>query len=229
MNLLTIIVCVYLGIAMLRGALRGFKRTVLSMLFLVVVIAVTLALTPVVSKVISGSQYVQTFFAEKTDTFLSAYMSSDGTVDLSSLSIAGQSIRESPFRAAAAILGILLSASGVTSVVAEKLISFMIGVMAMIVTFVIVFVVILLFRIIVIRPPRKKSSRTVDHLLGIPVGLVRGLIVVWIILGLINLLAFLPVVSKAAVQVAGSPILSYLNSHNIIVRGVTAVIAGLLK
>lgn len=229
MNTLTIIVCAYLAVAMLRGALRGFSRTVYSMLFLILVVIATLALTPLVSRVIAGSQYVQTFFTEKSDQFLSTYVNSSGTVDLSSLSIAGQSIRESPFRAAAAILGILLSASGVTSLVSEKLVSFMIGVTATVATFIIVFLVILLLRILFGRRPRRKAVSALDHLFGIPIGLVRGLIVVWGVLGLINLLAFLPAASGAATQVAASPMLSWLNSHNLLVRFMTAVIAGMLR
>ena len=230
LNILTLIVCGYLLIAAIRGCVRGCLRTVLSMVFLLVVIVLTLLLTPFVSKVVAGSHYVQTFFSEKREQFLSVYMNGNGSVDLSTLSIAGQSIRESPFRAAAAILSILLSAAGVESVVAEKLVSFMIGVTATVLTFFLVFFILGILRFVFGRSVRKRRGvSALDHALGLPIGLARGLVVVWIFLGVVNLLAFMPQLSWVARQITASPILSWLNGHNLIVRGLTAVIAGMLR
>ena len=229
MNLLTIIVCIYLAIAMARGFYRGFLRTMFSMLFLVIVIVLTMLLTPLMSRLLADSREVTNFYTENSAKFLETYVQSDGSVDLSNISIAGESIAETPFRLAAAVLSSLLSAAGVRSVVLERLVGFEIGMTATLVTFLLVFIGVLILRIILGRTTRNRGVRALDRVLGLPLGLARGLVVVWIILGLINLLAFVPLISGAARQVAESPLLSWLNSHNVIMQGIAILIAGILR
>ena len=227
MNILTVIVCAILTVTVIRGIMKGCIGTLVSMLFLVAVLVLTLALTPFVSKIVGGSTYVREFYTRAADSFLGGYMTSSGNVDLSSL--AGGSLRESPFKAAAAVLGILLSASGAPAPTREKLVGFLIGLTATAITFVLVFVGLLIAKIIIGRSVRSNRVISgVDRVLGLPLGLIQGLIIVWTILAVINLLAFVPQIRPVAMQITESPILSWLNEHNLIVKGLTALIGRML-
>lgn len=229
MNILTIIVLVFLTITTVRGFVRGFSRTILSMVFLILAIVLTMVLTPFMSRLISESQHIQEFFTTKSAQFLDLYMRADGTVDLSSVKIAGQSLADTPFQAAAVILNYLLSLSGVRSVVLEKLVAFENGVAATVVTGILVFVIILIVKFIHGRVGKKGAISTVDHVLGGPLGLARGLVVVWIVLGIINILAFMPAMSGVAMQIRESPILIFLNKYNLVMKGLSVLIARALQ
>ena len=56
-----------------------------------------------------------------------------------------------------------------------------------------------------------------------------GLIVVWLVLGVINMLAFLPGVSGVAMQIRESPILSFLNRYNLVMKGLSLLVARALQ
>ncbi len=228
MNLLTIIVCAYLALAALNGLRKGVIRSFISILFLVAVVVLTLLLTPLVSKVVGGSTYIREFYTKSAEHFLSAYVTSSGKVDLSSLNAGGGSLSSSPFQAAAAVLSILLSASGAPELTTQKLVGFLIGLTATAITFVIVFVILLIVRIMVGRAFKNSTVSALDHALGFPLGLAKGLVVVWVVLGVINLLAFVPQINPIAMQIPPSPILSWLNQNNLIVKGITMLIRHML-
>ena len=156
-------------------------------------------------------------------------MKADGTVDLSSVQIAGQSLAETPFQAAAIVLNYLLSLSGVRSVVLGKLVAFENGVAATVVTGLLVFVILLIVKFIHGRIGKGGTVSTLDHVMGGPFGLARGLIVVWLVLGVINMLAFLPGVSGVAMQIRESPILSFLNRYNLVMKGLSLLVARALQ
>ena len=228
MNLLTIIVCVILVISALIGLYRGFVGSLISMFFLVAVVLLTLLLTPFVSRIVAGSSYVTTYYHGMAEKFLSAYTTSGGSVDLSSLS--GGSLQTSPFQAAAAVLSILLSASGAPALTTEKLVGFMIGVTATVITFILVFVILLIVRFVAGRRIRKSDTlNTADRFLGFLFGFVKGLVIVWIILAVIDLLAFVPQLRPVANQIPDSPILTWLNQNNLVRKGVIALISRMLN
>ena len=215
MNILTIIVVVFLVIVTVRGFVRGFSRSILSLLFLILAIVLTMVLTPFMSRLISESRHIQDFFTSKSAQFLDLYMKADGTVDLSSVQIAGQSLAETPFQAAAIVLNYLLSLSGVRSVVLGKLVAFENGVAATVVTGLLVFVILLIVKFIHGRVGKGGAVSTLDH--------------VWLVLGVINMLAFLPGMSGVAMQIRESPILSFLNRYNLVMKGLSLLVARALQ
>ena len=229
MNILTIIVVVFLVIVTVRGFVRGFSRSILSLLFLILAIVLTMVLTPFMSRLISESRHIQDFFTSKSAQFLDLYMKADGTVDLSSVQIAGQSLAETPFQAAAIVLNYILSLSGVRAVVLGKLVAFENGVAATVVTGLLVFVILLIVKFIHGRIGKGGTVSTLDHVMGGPFGLARGLIVVWLVLGVINMLAFLPGMSGVAMQIRESPILSFLNRYNLVMKGLSLLVARALQ
>ncbi len=227
MNLLTIIVCVYLFIAAARGFFRGFTKTMLSMLFLVIVLVLTLLLTPFMSRLIGGSQHVRGFLTTKSANVLDTYMDASGRIDLTSVSIAGRSLSDTPFEAAAAVLSSLVSAAGDRDTILKKLVGFEIGLLSTAVTFALVFLLLLILRFIHGQRKRSETVEAIDHIFGLPVGAARGLVVVWTGLAIINVLAFIPKLQWLAVQVEESPILTWLNQHNLVMRGTTFLLARL--
>ncbi len=226
MNLLTILVCAYLLIMALIGLYRGLIGSLISMFLLVAVVILTLLLTPFVSKVVAGSSYVTTYYHKWAEQFLSAYTTSGGSVDLSSLSLG--SLQSSPFQAAAAVLAILLSASGTPGLTTEKLVGFMIGLTATVITFVLVLVILLIVRFVLGKRVRESHFSGVDRFFGLILGLVKGLIVVWIVLAMLDLLAIFPQIRPVANQIPESPFLSWLNQNNLIRKGVIALISRML-
>lgn len=228
-NIVAIVVIAILAIAVLRGFLKGFSGTLMSLLFLVIIFFLTLVLTPLTSRVIAGSENVQQLYTEKSAEFLDRYMNG-GQLDPGAVQINGRSLSETPFKIAAGVLGMIFGQSGDRATMLKKMVGFEIGITATVVTFIILFVGISIIRFIRGRSHEKNGVvSAVDHMLGIPIGLAKGLMIVWTILGVINMLAFMPQVSLFAKQIEDSAFLTWLNDKNLVTEGLKTAAAGLLK
>ena len=218
MNLLTVVVTAYLAIVILRSFLRGFSKTLFSMLFLVLVIGTTAVLAPQMTKLFQGSENLQEFFQAKSAQFIES--GGSASVSVGRDASAGD--------VASAAVNLALGVAGVGSIEAGGLTDYLMNVSATVTTFVLACIFWLIVEIVLARMRKDKAVRTIDHVLGIPLGAVRGILSVWVVLGLISLLSFTGPGRSLAAQVAESPFLLYLYENNLLAKGIrTLVIGGL--
>ena len=209
MNLLTIIVIAYLAIVIIRAFMKGFLGTLFSMMFLVLVILTTSLVTPKMKELFKGSENLQGYFTKKSVEFVEnggARTGFDGVTN------AGE--------AAEAAVGLALSIAGVNAIEADQMTDYLMGLCAAVTTFILSAIAWLIIYIIFTRMKKHKAVKALDHILGIPLGAFRGVIFVWIVLGLISVLSFTRIGVSAAEQVSASPFLTFLYENNLLAMGI---------
>ncbi len=218
MNLLTIVTVAYLLITVIRAGIRGFLKTLFSMMFLVLVIVTTLIFTPSMTKLFRGSENLQTYFYQKSEDFIE-YGGTTGSA--SGSSAAG--------KVANRMVDLALSIAGVNAIEADQMTDYLMRIAATAATFILSCIVWLIIEIVIGRiRARGGAVSALDHAMGVPLGLAKGVFFVWLGLGLISLLSFSRFGVALAAQVRSSALLRYLYDHNLLAEGIRRLIIGYL-
>ena len=215
MNLLTIIVAAYLLIVILRAFMKGFLGTLFSMMFLILVILTTSIAAPKMTDLFRGSENLQTYFRAKSIEFQENGRNRQGFEGASS---AGQM--------ADAVVGLALSIAGVGEIEADRMTDYLMRLSAIVTTFILSAVVWLIIEIILSRMRKHKVVKALDHILGIPLGALKGILFVWVALGLISIISFTRFGESLAQQVHASPFLTFLYENNLLAMGIKRLIVG---
>ena len=94
--------------------------------------------------------------------------------------------------------------------------SVIIRIIAAVITFVIALLIGIVIQIIIVHILRRRGVSALDHILGLPIGLLKGLVGVWLALGLIQLLSFTSPFDGLARQITVSPVLTFITTHNLL-------------
>ncbi|MBP3877926.1 MAG: CvpA family protein [Lachnospiraceae bacterium] len=209
MNILTIITLAYLAGMTLFAARRGFFRSVFSMVFLGVVILAMQILTPAVTDVFRSSHYVTEYVNRQSAAIIAAAGSGEAAaIDITQV--------RSPQDVARAVVAIAMRTASVEDQGAEVISSVIINTIAAAATLFLSLLIGLIARVIIYRFLHLTGGGPLDHLLGAPIGLVRGLITVWIGLGFIQLLGYTGPFDRLAAQISESPVLMWLSRNNLL-------------
>lgn len=218
MNLLTIIAVAYLAIVIARAAMRGFLKTLFSVMFLVLVIATTMIFSKPMTDLFRGSENLQTFFSAKSQQFIDN--GGAGRTSLGRDSSAGD--------VANAVVDLALGIAGVGSIEAGELTDYLMTVTATAVTFILSCIAWLIIQIVISRMKKVRAVNALDHILGVPLGAAKGILYIWVALGVVSLLSFTRVGIALAAQVEASPMLKFLYEHNLLAEGIRNLIMGAL-
>lgn len=216
MNVLTIVTLVYLAIVIIRAYIKGFTGTIFSMLFLVLVIGTTAVAAPHMTELFKGSENLQEFYGRKSREFVERG-------GAGSISIGRDA---SPGAVASAAVNLALGVAGVNRIGVEDLTAYLMSISATAVTFILAAVGWFIISIILGRIRKIRGIGMVDHLLGIPLGAAKGLLFVWLVLGVISLISFTGPGIKLAAQVAESPVLTFLYNNNLLAMGFRRIVMG---
>lgn len=209
MNALTWVVVIYLALVVFRAVRRGFLRSVFSMAFLLVVVLVMAVGTPAVTKMCSESQYITEYVRRQT----AAVIASAGSGSGSSVSLANAS---TPEEVGTAVIALAMGTDSVRDAAAGEIGSVIIRIIAAVITFVIALLIGIVIQIIIVHILRRRGVSALDHILGLPIGLLKGLVGVWLALGLIQLLSFTSPFDGLARQITVSPVLTFITTHNLL-------------
>ena len=213
MNLLTIITAAFLLIVIIRACMRGFLKTLFSMMFLVMVILTTMMFTPRMTKLFRESENLQAYFHAKSTEYIER---GGGHTSIGRNASAGD--------VAAAVTDLALGLAGMRSIDADQMTDYLMSLAATVTTFILSCIVWLLIEIVVGRFRKHKAVKMADHIMGIPLGALRGILIVWVGLGAISLLSFTRVGVSLAEQVQASPFLRFLYENNLLAQGIKDMI-----
>ena len=220
MNTLTIVALAYWALAALWAGFRGMIRTVLAFLVIVLTVFVTYTATPVVYQSLHGSanvnNYLQKQIASGTD--------STGWLDILPLPEEAQQIISLGDNS---LIAEMLTRDPIKSTLAIQLANIITRIFATILTAVSVFIILTIIRFILLRIADLPGISALDHLLGFIIGLIKGIVVIWIGLLIIRLVALTGNGTGLVRQVNESEILSVLDSYNMVRRLIMSLISGL--
>jgi uncharacterized membrane protein required for colicin V production len=208
LNTLAIIVIIYLALAMTRGFFQGFIKTLFSMMFFILVLVTAAFLTKPVTNVVSGSKNVRQYVEEQSEQFLEQQAEQDTN--------RGNDGTESGL--AIAILGSALQVNGVRTIAAEKITDFMLNVIGYFSALILAAIIWIVIEVILNHLTRNHVIGSVNRFFGLLLGLFRGLIIVWIIFGIIYALQFTGIGGDLESQIQNSALLSLINRGNVIAR-----------
>ncbi len=209
LNILAGIVILYLGIAMLRGFFRGFLKTLFSMFFFILVVATAVFAAPTATGLVKGSREVTECVEEQSEKFLE----SQGNEAAEGLASA-----DSPQELTLAIVGSALEVNGVKTVAAEKITDFVLNVIGFLAALIVSVIFWVIIEIIMNRLTRHRIISPINHVLGLLLGLVRGMIFVWLIFGIISALQFTEIGGTLEGQIRASAFLTWIDRGNFITR-----------
>ncbi len=213
MNLLTIITAAFLLIVIIRACMRGFLRTLFSMMFLVLVILTTMLITPRMTDLFRGSENLQTYFHAKSADFIER---GGGQTSIGRGSSAGD--------VATAVIDLALGIAGMRSISADQMTDYLMSLAATVTTFILSCILWLIVEIVLGRMRSHRVVRMADHVMGIPLGALQGILIVWVALGAVSLLSFTRMGVRLAEQVQASPLLRFLYQNNLLAKGIKDVI-----
>lgn len=213
MNYLTGIVILFLALAMARGFIRGFVKTLFSMIFFILVLVTAAFLTKPVTGVVSGSKNVRAWVEDQSEQFLEDQAGTETDED----------------GLAVAIIGTALQVNGIRKIAAEKMTDFFLNLIGFLAALILSAVLWIVIEIILNRITKKHTIGAVNRIFGLLLGLLRGLIVVWIVFGLISTMQFTTLGGELESQIQNSIILSTINRGNLIAQFLPQFILSLLN
>ena len=214
-DFLTVIVLFFIFAIALKGAVKGFHSAVISILSLIAFFAMTIVLSPKIYNLIKDSQTVNAYLEEKAWNIVGSE-----TAEIA----AGQDYSlldyiPIPDELGAALqnrdTGFLLSDS-VQIYLKNAVKTLLIYASAVIFTAIFSIIILLILRIIVHRLVELPGIRTIDRIMGFVLGLLEGLLGVWILLALLHLFEFSATSEYILRYVHASPLLSMLDEYNLI-------------
>lgn len=231
MNTLTIVALAYWAIAALWGGIRGMLRTVLSFLVIIVTVIVTYFATPVVYEAFHGSANVNNYFQAQSYTVVDNLANgiasgTDSTGWLEILPLPEEAKQIVALGDNQMIAGVLRS-EPVRSTIAVQLANIIIRILSTVGTALALFIILTVIRFILLRMADLPGVSALDHLLGFLIGLIKGIVVIWIALLIIRLVALTGNGTDLVRQVNESEILTVIDYYNMVRRLVMSLITNL--
>jgi uncharacterized membrane protein required for colicin V production len=231
MNTLTIVALAYWALAALWAGFRGMIRTVLAFLVIVLTVFVTYTATPVVYQSLHGSANVNNYLQKQSGTVIenlangiASGTDSTGWMEILPLPEEAQQVIALGDHA---LIAQMLTQEPTKSTLAIQLANIITRILSTILTAVSVFIILTIIRFILLRIADLPGISALDHFLGFVIGIIKGVVVIWIGLLIIRLIALTGNGTQLVRQVNESEILTILDNYNMVRRLVMSLIAGL--
>jgi hypothetical protein len=206
-------------------------RTVLAFLVIVLTVFVTYTATPVVYQSLHGSANVNNYLQKQSGTVIenlangiASGTDSTGWMEILPLPEEAQQVIALGDHA---LIAQMLTQEPTKSTLAIQLANIITRILSTILTAVSVFIILTIIRFILLRIADLPGISALDHFLGFVIGIIKGVVVIWIGLLIIRLIALTGNGTQLVRQVNESEILTILDNYNMVRRLVMSLIAGL--
>ena len=214
-DFLTVIVFFYIFAIAIKGAVRGFYGTVIATFLLIALFILTIVLSPKTYNLIKDSQNVNAYMEERAWDIVGAETEkiAAGT-DYSLL----QYIPVSDELGAALMNGDADAIrQGAVQIYLKNAVKELLIYAAAVIFTVIFCVVILVIAAIVVHGlVETPGIRAIDRMMGFVLGLLEGLIGIWVLLAILHLFEFSEAGGAVLAHVQASPVLSMLDDYNLV-------------
>lgn len=214
-DFLALILILYILVIAEKGAIKGFYGAVDSTVFLVALSVLTITAAPKVADVLGESRIIGAYLEQNAKEIVSA-----GTEKFA----AGEEFRflhniPIPAELEAAVqsrnIGIINSES-VQLFLTDAVKGLLIYAVAVVFTMSFFIIFLLILMILIHRFVKIPEVRMIDRVMGFVLGMLEGLVGVWIVLSILHLFEFTETAANILQYVRTSPVLSMMDDSNLI-------------
>lgn len=193
------------------------------MFFLILVIFCTTLLTPYAEKMLADSDSINTYVEQQSENYImkkANEMESDSGTSYAWLGFLPlpDTMKEALSSGNNMILGELLKSDTVKTYLAEKMTAGILDAAAVILSILISVIVFVILEILLNRLANLPVLGAVNKFLGFLLGFAKGLIVIWILFIIIDLIKNMPIGQTLTDQINASPLLAWIHTHNLLYK-----------
>ena len=214
-DFLTLIVIIYILLVAVKGAIKGFYGAMITTLFMIGLFVMTLMFSPKTYNVIRNSQTVNSYLEETawnivgTETEkIAAGMDNSLLKYIPISDELGEALQN---RDAGAI-----RSESIQNYLKNAVKTLLLYAAAVILTIIFSVVILVILAIILHKFVEFPGVRQVDRVMGFVLGLLEGLIGVWVLLAILHLFEFTETGGNLLRAVQASPMLSMLEEYNLV-------------
>lgn len=232
MNWLTIIVLLVWALIIFRGFRRGFIRTLISTVFLILVLIVTIKFSPKLRDYLMESQNISAWAQTTCKNYIDKQVTSSaesgsygwlGALPLPD--VLTENLREG----GESIVGTLLQSDTVRTYLSEQLAPILMLLIAGVITFIASTIILGIISHYLNKLARLPGVRVVNAIFGLLLGFLKGLLLLWIFFIIVRLFSDFDSGSMLTSQINSSVILKTLSEHNLLLSFLPSAISGFLK
>ena len=214
-DFLTLIVIIYILLVAVKGAIKGFYGAMITTLFMIGLFVMTLMFSPKTYNVIRNSQTVNSYLEETAwnivDTETEKIAAGMDNSLLKYIPISDELGEALQNRDAGAI-----RSESIQNYLKNAVKTFLLYAAAVILTIIFSVVILVILVIILHKFVEFPGVRQVDRVMGFVLGLLEGLIGVWVLLAILHLFEFTETGGNLLQAVQASPMLSMLEEYNLV-------------
>ena len=229
-NALTIVALVYWSVTALWAGFRGMIRTVLSFLVIILTIVVTYVGTPAVYQSLYGSANVRTSITQNSGVIIDNLAESIASGNDSSGWLEVLPLPEEAQQIIALgdkdMIAQVIRSETVKQYLTAELANFIIRVISAVATALVTFIVLTVIRFVLLRMADLPGVSALDHFLGFLIGLIKGIVVIWIVLFVIRLISLTGNGTVLMDQIRDSEVLTVLDEYNMFRTIIMSLMAG---
>ena len=226
MNWLLIVVLAVLAVCAFRGMQAGLIKTVFSVCSTIVVLLLTLWISPQVSKWMQGNENVFGYFSEQVDRVVDfsgvGETISEQMEFINQLPLPGK-LKEAIQENNNADTYAQLAVNNFEAYVVNYLTCIIINAIAFVVTFLVLRIVVTIVSLALNLVSKLPIIHGMNKLAGLAAGLIHGIILVWIAFVLITMFGGSEFGSSTLRLIGDSRLLGFLYDNNLILRFITDV------
>lgn len=226
MNLLGAIVLVIILISAYRGMRNGLIKTVFSICSMVIALVLTLWLSPYISKLAQSNESVFTYFTHKVEKAIPTEnigsKISDQINFIDNLPLP-KTLKTSIVEHNNTDTYVALAVDNFSAYISHSLASIIINAIAFVITYLVIAIILRVLSTILDIISKLPILHQINKLSGLFVGLLQGIIIVWILFVFLTAFASTAMGQKAFAMINESVFLSYIYNNNIILRFITNI------
>ena len=215
MNWLMIVIIACFALNLLEGYTRGFMRTVFSLVSWILVLAICHVATPIITDFLMEETNIQETITQTVSEKINQFISESEVSELE------QSIPEELREILIGENGSLeqaLIAGGENVVEASSVVYNVISTIVLIVVLIASRILLMAINVVLGIASKLPLIGSVDKLLGIACGAVKGILICWVILTVAYILEFTGTNTEVAALIADSQLLTLLQENNYILK-----------
>lgn len=226
MNLLAAIVLIIIIISAFRGMKVGLIKTVFSIFSTILALILTLWISPAISRMVQSNEGVVNYFASKVEI---AIPTEDiGSKVSDQINFVGQlplpsSIKTSIIENNNTDTYVALAVDNFASYISHSVACIIINAIVFIVTFLVFIIVLRILCTVLDIISKLPILNQINKLSGLFVGIIHGVIIVWLLFVLLTAFAGTEIGQKAFVMINESSFLAYIYNNNLILQFITNI------
>lgn len=226
MNLLVAIVLIILVISAYRGMKAGLIKTVFSIFSMIIALVLTLWLSPMISKMVQSNDAIFDYFTQKVEKAIPTEeigtKISDQMNFIDNLPLPA-SLKTTIIENNNTDTYVALAVDNFSSYISHSIAAIIINAITFVVTYLIISILLRVICMVLDIISKLPILHQINKLSGLFVGIIHGMILVWILFVLLTALTSTEIGQKAFAMINESAFLSYIYNNNIILNFITNI------